>query len=418
MRAKIKILSLLLVFSLICLLPPSVCAAPAENGLIRQILLYYSQHRENAETDIADLLAQLEALNPETAEDWRQILSMWCWAAEDLELNWDTLPDGLPQDESLCIVVMGFQLEYGGGMSQELLRRLEVALASAQKYPNAYILCTGGGTAPGNGAVTEAGQMAAWLEEAGIAPERIILENKSWSTELNALYGLKILSTQYPEIRSLALVSSHYHLRRCYLLFTAAIQINNPDLDYSVVGNACFDAGYEGTEEGYWEEAKSLGNMLGIALGSPTPPPLCALTGITVQGDTEYAFGDPLNLKVIAEYDSGFSREVTSGCEIPDFDPETPGTREITIRYTENGVTIEQQLTITIAPPPTTIPPATLPPEAEAPRETAAPTEPQSPRKDSFSPLPLLGIGGFILIRGLLRLVFRPYRGKYEKRRK
>lgn len=72
----------------------------------------------------------------------------------------DVLPDGLPDTDELCIVVLGFQLNPDGSMRDELINRLNVALRSAEKYPNAYIVCTGGGTASGNASATEAGEMA------------------------------------------------------------------------------------------------------------------------------------------------------------------------------------------------------------------------------------------------------------------
>ena len=54
--------------------------------------------------------------------------------------------------------------------------RLEKALECAEKYPNALVMCTGGGTASGNPDATEAGQMCRWLEEHGISSDRLIAE--------------------------------------------------------------------------------------------------------------------------------------------------------------------------------------------------------------------------------------------------
>ena len=58
------------------------------------------------------------------------------------------------------MVVLGYQLNADGTMRDELLERLRVAKASAEKYPNAYIVCTGGPTAYEDKTVTEAGRMA------------------------------------------------------------------------------------------------------------------------------------------------------------------------------------------------------------------------------------------------------------------
>lgn len=62
------------------------------------------------------------------------------------------------------------------------------ALASAQKYPNAYVAVTGGGTAKNNPNVIEADQMEAWMIANGLDENRLIVENKSKSTVQNAQF--------------------------------------------------------------------------------------------------------------------------------------------------------------------------------------------------------------------------------------
>lgn len=418
---KIKRLALVLALVLALILPLSQPAAAAsETDIVKKILAYYCHYQEAAQTDISRLLEQLEEVSPSSAEAWRQILEIWRWSVEDLEVNWDVLPDGLPQDDSLCIIVMGFRLNDGGVMDPELLSRLEVALASAEKYPNAYILCTGGGTAPHNPYVTEAGQMAKWLEEQGIAPERIIVENRSISTEENAMFAYRILQKDYPQVRSIALVSSDYHLRRCHLLFRAGILLPEPDLDYTIVGDACFEAGYEGEYEGYFEETANLGRMLDIWTYHLPKPTLSVLTGIQVSGSTECEFGEAPHLTVTADYDSGFSREIVTGWEISGFDPSLAGEQEVTVSYTENGVTMTGTILVHVAPPPTTEAPTTQPETTASttpPAETAPPTEEPSPEPEK-SPVLLLTLASAVLGIGLLALIFRPRRGKYEKRRK
>ena len=95
---------------------------------------------------------------------------------------------------------------------QELLDRLEVALASAQKYPQAYVLCTGGETSyvPG---ISEAGEMCAWLKQQGVEETRLIAETESLSTTENAQNSCRLLWRQYPQVDSIAVVSSDYHIR-------------------------------------------------------------------------------------------------------------------------------------------------------------------------------------------------------------
>ena len=314
---------------------------------------------------------------------------------------------------------MGFRLYSGGGMMPELIQRLEVALASAEKYPNAYILCTGGGTDPNNSYVTEAGQMAKWLEEQGIAPERIIMERRSFSTEDNAVLSYDILSREYPQVRSIALVSSDYHLRRCHLLFQAGIVLPEPDLPYTIVGSAGFEAGYEGSNEGYFEETTNLGRMLGLYTSYLPKPVLSVLTGIQVSGMLQYTAGEELDLSVTAEYDCGFVRDVTSKANFSGFDPNQSGEQEVCVTYEENGVAMSANITVTVTPPPTTVPPTTQPeisvPASTAPETEPAPEETVSGKDTSGMILPILAAAFIFIV--ILSLFARPRRGKFEKRR-
>lgn len=216
MKALRVFLCLILILGL--LLPGTSAVSAADSGsIIRELITYYCHYQDDARTDIERLLQELEAMDPKQGAHWRAVMDYWHYACTGLSIVPEVLPDGLPQDDSLCIVVFGFALDYNGTPKEELEGRLVTALASAQKYPNAYILCTGGGTAPGNPNVTEAGQMSKWLTAHGIAPERIITEGRSYSTEQNARYCLNILREDYPGIRSLALVSSDYQIGRAHV---------------------------------------------------------------------------------------------------------------------------------------------------------------------------------------------------------
>ena len=409
-----RILILLLV---IFLLPISVSAAEAdENDLIRQIILYYGRNQRAAETDLCRLFDQLEEVNPEAAEDWHYIIEAWDQISSDAAPIGEVLPDGLPQDDSLCIIVMGYQLASGGGMKQELYQRLEVTLASAQKYPNAYILCTGGGTASGSHA-TEAGQMIWWLEKQGIPPERLIRENKSVSTEQNALFSLDLLQESCPQVKSLALISSDYHLRRCRLLFDAVIHLQNLESQYSIVGFAGAKASHKGFDEGFGKETKNLGTLMAMSLEHVPSPPVSLLTGLELTGITEYTRGDAPALRVLAQYDTGFVRDVTDRAEISGFSPDISGAQKIKAQYTENDITLETQIEIRILPLPATLPPTHPPtedPETEpVPEQTLPiPAQEEPPLPASYWILP--GIAISLILYCLLRS--RP-RGKYTKRK-
>jgi hypothetical protein len=150
---------------------------------------------------------------------WRGIMEDWRWSNEEMAVCRDVLPDGLPQDDSLCIVILGYGLRDNGSMKEELIDRLVVGLASALKYPNAYVCVTGGPTA-NNTNDTEAGQMARWLMDKGLEPGRILVEDRALSTTENARNVFRVLRTNVPQVDSVAVVSSDYHIPWGVSMFT------------------------------------------------------------------------------------------------------------------------------------------------------------------------------------------------------
>lgn len=148
------------------------------------MISYYSTYQSTAKTDIQRLVEKLKALNSTKGEEWEKIMKYGDYVNTDMNVN----VDGLPNDDSLCITVLGVALNDDGTMKDELVGRLQTALASAQKYPNAYVAVTGGGTAKNNPNATEADQMAAWMSANGLDENRLIVENKSKSTVQNAQF--------------------------------------------------------------------------------------------------------------------------------------------------------------------------------------------------------------------------------------
>ena len=187
---------------------------------------------------------KLAALDKESADRWAAIIRYWNDANEKDFVNKDILPDGLPDDNSLCIVVLGYQLNADGTMKDELIGRLETALDNADKYPNADILVTGGGTASANSSATEADCMAEWLIENGIAEDKVIIENMSKTTAENALFSYAILDRDYPEVSSIAIVTSDYHIPLGCMLFNSELMLDrNKNIgDIAVVANSAYDA--------------------------------------------------------------------------------------------------------------------------------------------------------------------------------
>ena len=107
------------------------------------MISYYSTYQSTAKTDIQRLVEKLKALNSTKGVEWEKIMKYGDYVNTDMNVN----VDGLPNDDST--------------MKDELVGRLQTALASAQKYPNAYVAVTGGGTAKNNPNAIEADQMAA-----------------------------------------------------------------------------------------------------------------------------------------------------------------------------------------------------------------------------------------------------------------
>ena len=216
---------------------PEISVSP--NEIIYGMLARYARGDDGEETLRAEDLELLQRKDSLSAYQWESILAFFD-AARETEIHYGVLPDGLNDTDALCIVVMGYQLNKYGSMQPELTQRLEVALESAKKYPNAYLLCSGGGTAEKNSKVTEADVMSEWLVGKGVEPDRIIVENKSRSTIENAKYIFRKLR-QYPQIREIAIVSSGYHILRASVLVQASLILYTKSIDEApvrVVSNA------------------------------------------------------------------------------------------------------------------------------------------------------------------------------------
>ena len=213
--------------------------------LIEEMVVNYGAYGEKAEAQNDRLMMKLAALDPVAAAKWESIMGLWESVNNDLRVNRDVLPDGLPDTDELCLVALGFQLNPDGTMKDELVGRLRVLKSCAEKYPNALIVCTGGGTASENEAATEAGKMAEWLIENGVDEKRIIVEGKSLTTAQNAIYTYGILMEKYPQVRQLAIVSSDYHIVTGALLFGAEASLRAEmvgEEKMSVVSNAAYKA--------------------------------------------------------------------------------------------------------------------------------------------------------------------------------
>ncbi|MBO4908244.1 MAG: YdcF family protein [Lachnospiraceae bacterium] len=210
--------------------------------IIEAVMPQITEHSENE----AELNANLSAME--------SFFSYWDKANEKDFVNMGELTDDLPDDNSLCIVILGFSLSPSGEVKDELLCRLDAGIEAAEKYPNAYILVTGGGTALMAPSVKEADKMAEYLIEKGIDPSRIIVENESLSTSENAVYSERIIRNNYPEIRDIFIVTSDYHVPMACSIFNGWFIMMNSDL--KVISNYACDPGslvtFKIKDQVYW----------------------------------------------------------------------------------------------------------------------------------------------------------------------
>lgn len=373
MDIRRKILALILSLVLMLSMAGTVFAEEEidrETECIQSLMNYYSNHQEAADTDISCLLYELSELNPELGQAWGSIMEYWSYVDNDMTIYPEILPNGLPQTNALCIVVLGYALADDGSMRQELIGRLQAALASAQKYPNAFVLCTGGGTAEYNKKVTEAGQMAKWLINNGVSKDRIIIEDESFSTVSNAVNSHRILSEKYPQVTHLALVTSDYHLPRSCLLFHAqtTLEAMRTGLQPLIIAaNASFHTG-RGSED-MSLVASNLSQLTEVGIKGLKAPALSKLDRIEVSGETQYDVGEEPSLQVIAHYDTGLYRDVSRRAQFAGIDPNTAGVQNVMVAYEEGktvvSTTVEIEMLAVETQPPTEAP-------TEAPTEPAA----------------------------------------------
>ena len=231
---KCRIFAMILVW---CLTAAAVCSVAAEEeatarSLIERIVVSYAADQTRDE----EALSILYSIDSSLGEKWSHIMDLW----EAPVLVNDSLPDSLMPDDSLCLVALGFQLNPDGTMRDELIERLKVLLRASEQYPNATIICTGGGTAADNPSATEAGRMAEWLISQGVDSARVIVEDHSVTTAQNALFTFDILEEQYPQVKQIAIISSDYHIATGALLFGAEAILRDSSIE--VVSNAAWHA--------------------------------------------------------------------------------------------------------------------------------------------------------------------------------
>ena len=111
------------------------------------------------------------------------------------------------------IIIHGCGLTGGDRMTKLLTNRVDKAIAVFDKCGRKPILVPSGGQGPDE-ALSEAQAMKNYLLEHGIPEDKIVLEDKSFTTKENLLNSKNIIDG-YAGKRRTALVSSNYHIYRC-----------------------------------------------------------------------------------------------------------------------------------------------------------------------------------------------------------
>jgi len=110
MNIRKKLLAIVLALAMMLSMAVTVSADDEKNSdsYIQQMLNYYRYYQDAAATDIDCLLYALSEVDPHKAQTWASIMDYWSYANTGMPLYSGVLPDGLPRDNSLCIVVMGY----------------------------------------------------------------------------------------------------------------------------------------------------------------------------------------------------------------------------------------------------------------------------------------------------------------------
>lgn len=402
MNIRRKCFAMLLVLVMMLSMAGTVSAEKEEDAAeyVRQIIGYYGQHQDKAMNDINCLIYALNEIDPAQAQAWASITEYWSYVNSDMTIYPDVLPDGLPNNNALCIVVLGYGLNNDGSMRKELIGRLQTALACATKYPNALIVCTGGATAESNRHVTEAGQMAQWLRSCGIDKNRIVVEDQSYSTVSNARNTCRILADYYPQVTHLALVTSDYHLARASLLFHAEATLMAMEenlVPLCVAANAAYDTGRLGFES-FKSQLSDLLILADVDISDMEELKLSELDNIVVSGSAQCQAGEEPNLKVMAYYDTGLYRDVTRRVTYTGLDPAKAGIQDVTVTYEEGGLTASATVQIEMLIPETEPVAATT---AEVSDESPA-TKPAPATDPAVSPINRWLVASIIVIALLL----------------
>ena len=107
-----------------------------------------------------------------------------------------------------AIIVLGAQVNPDGQPSRQLELRLLEALKAYEAAPKPVIVSGAQGK---DEPVTEASVMKSWLEQKGVDPQHILMEDKSFNTRQNLENAKALLGEG---VKDVLIITSDYHLPR------------------------------------------------------------------------------------------------------------------------------------------------------------------------------------------------------------
>lgn len=321
--------------------------AAVKESISKLIAFYGSGYR-------ADVIHELKTLNGLSAE-WGQmyasIMNMWDYIEEDMPENIAVAPDGLENGgEGHAFIVLGFALNSDGTMKDELVGRLETALNCAEKYPNSYILVTGGVEKNG---WTEGQRMHDWLIEHGVAENRILVENKAPDTAGNASNSFKILYGM-DDVHTVSVISSQYHIKRGSILYYAesvlrAWELNKTPITFLPDMNAGWYRA-DKTSESMSQKASSMRSVCRASSISASKF-ATQVTGLEVSSPSHVEAGDALDVQVITEDSLGYGEDVSAWSSVSGYLRYACGRQHPSVSYTHGSKTISEPITVTVSTP-------------------------------------------------------------------
>ena len=138
-----------------------------------------------------------------------------------------------------ALIVLGAAV-HGDRVTWVLSNRLDTAAAYLETHPDCVAVVSGG---QGSGeSVSEAAAMQKYLiEQKGIAPERILVEDQSTNTRENFAFSKALLERERPSSSRVAFVTTGFHVFRAGRVARAAgldaVGVAAPDVWYIALNN-------------------------------------------------------------------------------------------------------------------------------------------------------------------------------------